>query len=54
MTATDETCLKRIARRNLERPEGSHYLTEADFTYVSSFFHTPEENEGFNVEIHVA
>jgi len=54
VTASDERCLTRIARRNLERPEGSHHLTEADFIYVSSFFQAPEEDEHFNIEIHAA
>jgi len=50
----DEACLARIAKRNVERPEGSHHLTEEDFIYVSSFFQAPEESEGFNVKIHAA
>jgi predicted kinase len=50
----DEACLARIARRNDERPEGSHHLTVEDFIHVSSFFEPPEEAEGFNVMVHVA
>jgi hypothetical protein len=46
----DHVCLERIARRNAERPEGSHHLTAEDFTYVSSFFEAPEDAEGFNVK----
>ena len=52
VTATDEACLARIARRNVERPEGSHHLTEEDFIHVSSFFQMPEETESFNVKKH--
>ena len=48
----DETCLTQIAKRNLERPEGSHHLTEADFIHVSSFFQAPEAAEGFNVLVY--
>ncbi|WP_425500802.1 hypothetical protein [Pseudaquabacterium terrae] len=48
----DPTCLQRIAKRNGERPEGSYQLTEADFTYVSSFFEPPEEAEGFRLQVH--
>jgi predicted kinase len=48
----DKTCLAQIAKRNLERPEGSHILTEEDFIYISSYFQAPEESEGFNVTIH--
>lgn len=48
----DALCLQQIAKRNLERPEGSHQLSEADFLYVSSFFEAPEATEGFDIEIH--
>lgn len=54
VSASDAACLARIARRNVERPEGSHHLTEEDFVQVSSFFQAPEAAEGFNVEIHAA
>jgi predicted kinase len=49
----DQVCLQRIARRNEERPEGSHHLTEEDFIHVSSFFEAPEQTEGFSVTAHV-
>lgn len=52
VTTPDEVCLARIARRNVERPEGSHHLTEADFVHVSSFFEAPEADEGFTVRTH--
>ena len=48
---SDQTCLERIARRNDERPEGSHHLSAEDFTYISSFFEAPEPDEGFNVNV---
>lgn len=50
----DTMCLQRIARRNVERPEGSSELTEADFHHVSSFFEAPAAAEGFNVITHGA
>jgi len=50
---SDQVCLERIARRNGERPEGSHHLTEEAFTYISSFFEVPEPAEGFNVKARV-
>ena len=50
VTTSDQVCLERIAKRNAERPEGSHQLTAEDFTYVSSFFEAPEDAEGFNVK----
>lgn len=45
----DAACLERIARRNVERPEGSHHLTPEQFTHISSFFEPPAEDEGFAV-----
>lgn len=50
----DRVCLQRIDRRNTERPEGSHHLTESDFAHISSFFEAPEASEGFRTEVHVA
>ena len=49
--ATDDTCLQRIARRNAERPEGSHHLSEEDFRHVTSFFEPPVE-EGLTIQVH--
>jgi predicted kinase len=54
LSTPDEICLKRIAKRNIERPEGSYHLTKDDFDYVSSYFDAPEEGEGFTVEMHAA
>ncbi len=48
----DQVCLERIARRNLERPLGSHHLSEDDFLHISSFFQPPEEAEEFNVKLY--
>jgi hypothetical protein len=50
----DYLCLERIAKRNVERPEGSHHLTEEDFALISSYFEAPEMYEGFNIEVHSA
>jgi predicted kinase len=50
LNTSDAACLERIAKRNVERPEGSHHLTEEDFVYVSSYFQEPEQSEGFNVK----
>jgi len=50
--ASDPVCLQRISRRNVERPEGSHHLTEAQFDHISSFFESPDNAEGFNVQTH--
>jgi len=48
----DQTCLQRIDRRNVERPEGSHHLTQEDFFHISSYFEAPEKGEGFEIEVH--
>jgi predicted kinase len=52
--ASDQLCWERIAKRNIERPEGSHYLTEEVFALVSSYFEIPEAAEGFNIKVHGA
>jgi predicted kinase len=52
LDTSNPTCLQRIVRRNEERPEGSHHLTEADFNHISSFFEAPQEAEGFNVKVY--
>jgi predicted kinase len=45
----DATCLAQIARRNEERPEGSHHLTPEQFAQISSYFEPPGAQEGFTV-----
>ncbi|MBC5782332.1 ATP-binding protein [Ramlibacter sp. USB13] len=47
--SADAVCLERIEKRNVERPEGSHHLTQEQFAYISSFFEPPGEEEGFEV-----
>lgn len=51
VASPDAVCLERIARRNVERPEGSYFLSEADFAHVSSFFEAPESEEGFELRV---
>jgi len=48
----DAVCLERIARRNVERPAGSHELSEADFALVTSYFEPPAPDEGLEIELH--
>jgi hypothetical protein len=50
----DPTCLRRIDKRNTERPEGSHHLTAEDFAHISSFFEAPDDTEGFRIKVHAA
>lgn len=52
--STLAVCLQRIARRNVERPEGSHRLTEDDFHHVASYFQAPADDEGFTLSCHAA
>lgn len=54
LEASDALCLARIARRNVERPEGSHVISEAVFHHVTSLFEPPGADEGFNLERHDA
>jgi predicted kinase len=54
LNTPDATCLERIARRNIERPEGSHHVTPDVFFQVSSFFQAPEEHEGFKIRTYDA
>ena len=52
VSTSDKTCLERICLRNVERPEGSHHLTEEQFFQISSYFEAPDETEGFNIKMH--
>jgi predicted kinase len=52
LNVSDDVCLERIARRNHERPLGSHHLSEDDFRHIASFFQPPEEAEMFNVKLY--
>jgi len=51
LDASNQLCLQRIAKRNAERPEGSHELDEATFNLVTSYFQPPLPDEGFNVRV---
>lgn len=50
INTSNAQCLSQIAKRNIERPEGSHVLTEEAFYHISSFFQPPTVEEGFNVQ----
>lgn len=52
LSASNALCLGRIARRNTERPEGSHVLDEATFMQITSLFEPPTPAEGFEVQVH--
>jgi hypothetical protein len=50
----DGACLQRIARRNEERPEGSHHLSDEVFFQVAAYFQAPDSDEGLQVLRHSA
>ena len=45
-------CLSQLARRNLERPEGSVPLSEAEFHRISAMFVAPGQDEGLTIVRH--
>jgi predicted kinase len=51
---SDQVCLERIAKRNIEQPESSHHLTEEVFALVSSCFEIQAAAEGFDIQLHGA
>lgn len=52
VSASNALCLARIAKRNIERPEGSHELDEPTFMHITSFFEVPAPSEAFHVQLH--
>jgi predicted kinase len=54
VNSSNNVCLERIAKRNIERPEGSHHLTNEQFEYISSFFEAPDDLEAFQVNTYAA
>jgi predicted kinase len=52
LDASNALCLSQIAKRNIERPEGSHELSEEAFHHITSFFQQPTKDEGFNIRVH--
>ncbi len=49
LQTSDQLCLERISKRNIELPEGSSVLTEAVYWHVTSYFEPPEDAEQFQV-----
>ena len=50
LQTSDHICLQRIHKRNEEMPEGASKLTEADYWNVASYFESPEESEGIQMQ----
>lgn len=51
LEADEEECLRRLMRRNVERPEGLHFAdtSEVDFRAICKWFQPPSEEEAFSV-----
>ncbi|MEM8963691.1 MAG: ATP-binding protein, partial [Acidobacteriota bacterium] len=49
LAASNEVCLKHIAKRRLEQPERAVFDTEQVFLKVVQYFEEPEDAEGLNV-----
>jgi predicted kinase len=54
LTVPEEVCLQRLKQRNEERPEGLFFAetSEADFFAIASYFHSPQEEENFHVQLY--
>lgn len=51
LIASDELCLKQIARRRVELPGRAAFDTEAVFNEVGKYFEAPHESEGLKIQI---
>lgn len=47
--APDSLCKNQLQKRNIEQPEGSIVMSEAEFDYITAYFQPPIADEGFNV-----
>ena len=48
----NNVCIEQMQKRNQERPEGSMETTVEQFEYITSFFRSPQPEEGFNVMVY--
>lgn len=44
---SDEDCLQQLHKRNLEKPEGSVFMTDEEFHMVTSYYIPPTKEENF-------
>jgi len=51
LEASDNLCIKRIAKRAKTQPERALFDTEDVFHQVTSYFQPPLEKEGFNIHV---
>ena len=49
--ASDQLCLSQLQSRRNEQPERAQFDTEEVFKQVTSYFQTPSQKEGFNIEV---
>jgi predicted kinase len=49
IVASDSLCKEQLRKRNTERPEGSMFMSEAEFDRITSYFQPPIADEGFNI-----
>jgi hypothetical protein len=50
--ASDALCKSRLRQRNVGRPAGSRWTTEAGFDAIHAYFEVPSEEEGFTLIRH--
>lgn len=53
LDVSDAECKKRLAQRNVDKPEGLYWgvsPTEADYDLITKYFSKPSVEEGFNLE----
>jgi predicted kinase len=49
IVASDSLCKEQLHKRNIEQPEGSMVMSEAEFDYITAYFQPPTPDEGFNL-----
>jgi predicted kinase len=49
LVASDSLCKAQLQKRNIELPEGSAIVSEAEFDYITSYFQPPIADESFNI-----
>lgn len=49
--ASDDLCIKRIAKRAKDKPERARFDTEDVFHQVTDYFQPPSEDKGFNIDV---
>ncbi|MBI4781737.1 MAG: ATP-binding protein [Oscillatoriophycideae cyanobacterium NC_groundwater_1537_Pr4_S-0.65um_50_18] len=52
IVSPDSLCKAQLRKRNAEQPEGSMIMSEAEFDYITAYFHPPTTDEDFNITIY--